>query len=309
MQNDPRLRRSTLSVPANREKMIRKAPDLDADAIMFDLEDSVPVEDKEESRKGVVRGLLEMRDRPGVRCFRINDMQSPYAYRDVIEVVEAAGQALDILVVPKVEEPAQITAVDYLVTQIERRMGWESRIGLDAIIETARGMCAVEEIAFCSERLQGLVFGVADYGASLDALGKGSSGHGEEEDFYPGHRWHYPLSRIAVAARAAGLQAIDAPYGDLGDERGLRRSCTLSAALGFDGKWVVHPGQLAVINEMYAPAEEDVERAKRVLEAYEAGPGGGSVALDGSMIDAASVRLARARVAKWERIQSRKAER
>jgi citrate lyase beta subunit len=306
MQREIRLRRSTLSVPGHREKMVRKASGLDADAVMLDLEDSVPPEAKEEARKGAIRGLLDMRDQDRVRCVRINGMESPHAYRDVIEVLEAAGHALDILVVPKVEEPAQVTAVAYLVAQIERRMGWEPGIGLDAIIETAGGMCAVEEIAFCSRRLEGLVFGVADYGASLDALGKGASGHGEEEDFYPGHRWHYPLSRIAVAARAAGLQAIDAPFGDLNDERGLRRSCTLSAALGFDGKWAVHPGQLAIVNEMYAPAEEEVDQARRVVQAFDAGTGSGAVALDGRMIDAASVRLARAKLAKWERIRERR---
>ena len=302
MSQPVRLRRSVLSVPANREAMIHKGLKQPADEVMLDLEDSVPVGEKEEARGAVARAFLDCDWGRKVRAFRINDMQSPFAYRDLIEVVEAAGAEIEVLIVPKVESAAEIRAVDILLAQIEARMGLPHRIGLEAIIETASGMLRVEEIALATDRLEALVFGVADYGASLNMQSKGLSGHGEAEGFYPGHRFHFPLSRLAMAAKAAGLQAIDAPFGDFRDQEGLKRSCLLSAALGFDGKWAIHPAQIEAINQAYAPDEEDVQRARRILEAYaeSSGAGAGSLSLDGKMIDAASIRLARLTCAKWD---------
>ena len=303
-----RLRRSILSVPANREKMVLKAFTLPVDVVMLDLEDSVPVPEKEAARKNVV-SILRDRDWGGrVRAYRINAMDTPFAYRDLIDVVEEAGDFLDVVVVPKVNDPAEIKAIDYLLTQIETRMGFRKRIGLEASIETAEGMLKVGEIAFASSRLETLVFGVADYGASLTMMNKGISGHGDKEDFYPGHRWHFPLSRMVMAAKAAGLAAIDAPFGDYKNPEGLRHSCTLSAALGFDGKWVIHPDQIAVVNEMYTPSQEDIERSRRILSAYEEAQkeGCGSLALDGKMVDAASIRVARVVQSQWEAMEKRK---
>lgn len=307
MGNVLRLRRSIISVPANREKMVNKAFALDADEIMLDLEDSVPIGEKEEARKRVIAIFREQDWKGKVRAYRINSMDTPFAYRDLIDVVEAAGEFIDVIVVPKVDDPAEIKAIDYFLTQIEQRMGFRRKIGLEASIETASGMLKAGEIAASSPRLETLVFGVADYGASLTMMSKGISGHGDMEEFYPGHRWHFPLSRMAMAAKASGLAAIDAPYGDYKDPEGLRRSCLLSAALGFDGKWVIHPDQIAIINELYTPSQEDVERSRRILEAYDQAQaaGLGSFALDGKMVDAASIRVARVIYSQWEDIRKR----
>lgn len=302
MKDSARLRRSIISVPANREKMVNKAFALDADQIMLDLEDSVPVSEKEDARKLAV-AVFKERDWGGrVRSYRINAMDTPFAYRDIIDIVEEAGEFIDAIVVPKVEDAAEIKAIDYLLNQIEARMGFGQRIGLEPSIETAAGMLKVGEIAFSSPRIETLVFGVADYSASLTMLSKGVSGHGEKEDFYPGHRYHFPLSRMAMAAKAAGVAAIDAPYGDYRDPEGLRRSCLMSAALGYDGKWVIHPDQIAIVNEIFAPSREDYERSVRILQAYDKAKasGAGSLALDGKMVDAASIRVAKVIYAQWE---------
>lgn len=304
MERHIHLRRSTLSVPANREKMIKKAADLPADFIMLDLEDSVPAQEKEAARARVVTALKEQHWQGKVRACRINGMDTPFAYRDIIDVVEAAGDCLDVLVVPKVNEASEIKAIDYLLTQIEMRMSFSNNIGLDASIETAEGMLRVEQIAFSSDRLEALVFGVADYSASLSMSSKGLSGHGDAEDFYPGDRWHFPLSRLAMTAKAAGLAAIDAPYGNYKDMQGLRKSCIMSAGLGFDGKWAIHPDQLEVINEIFTPSEEDVKRSGLILEAYAEArkKGQGSLSIDGKMVDAASVRIAQVISAQWKAI-------
>lgn len=307
MEKPIRLRRTILSVPANREKMVQKAFTLAADFIMLDLEDSVPFQEKEEARARVAAAVKERDWQGKVRAYRINGMDTPFAYRDIIDVVEAAGDCLDVIVVPKVNDAAEIKAIDYLLTQIEMRMGFKTPIGLEASIETALGMLRVEEIAFSSPRLEALVFGVADYGASMTMLTKGISGHGDKEDFYPGHRWHFPLSRMAMAAKAAGLVAIDAPYGDYKNPEGLKDSCLLSAALGYDGKWVIHPDQIRIINEMFTPTAEDVERSEKILEAYRQAQaeGCGSLAIEGKMVDAASIRVAQTVCTQWEAIRSR----
>lgn len=274
--------------------MIRKALSLPADVIMLDLEDSVPLAEKEEARKNVISILREDGWGKKSRAYRINGMDTPYAYRDIIDIVEAVGQFVDFIVVPKVNDPAEIKAIDYILRQIEMRMNIKKPIALDASIETAAGMLNVKEIAFSSSRLEALVFGVADYGASLGMKNEGVSGHGDSEEFYLGHRWHFPLSRMAMAAKAAGLAAIDAPYGDYKDAEGLKRSCLLSASLGYDGKWAIHPHQLEIITDMYTPSAEDVDRARRVLKAYELAQsqGLGALSIDGKMIDAASIRIA-----------------
>ena len=307
MEGPIRLRRSILSVPANREKMVKKAFSLPADVIMLDLEDSVPVQEKEEARKRVIAAFREEEWGRKVRAYRINGMDTPFAYRDVIDIVEAVGDRIDVVVVPKVNDPGEIKAIDYLLTQIELRRGYRNSIGIEASIETATGMLRVEEIAFSSPRLEALVFGVADYGASMMMLSKGISGHGDSEEFYPGHRWHFPLSRMTMAAKAAGLAAIDAPYGNYKDPEGLRRSCLLSASLGLDGKWAIHPEQVQTINEIYTPSPEDVRRSQRILEAYEEAQkeGCGSLAIDGKMVDAASIRIARVICGQWEAINGK----
>lgn len=302
--NAVRLCRSIISVPANREKMAEKALGLDADVIMLDLEDSVPVDRKEEARRLAISFLRAAGPKGKVLSYRINGMDTPFAYRDLIDIVEGAGEFIDTIVIPKVDDGSQVKAVDYFLTQIELRMGLGKRIGLEPSIETASGMLRVEEIAFSSPRVEALVFGIADYSASLTMPGGGISGHGERAELYPGDRYHFPLSRMVMAAKAAGLSAIDAPYGDYKDPEGLRRSCFSSAGLGYDGKWVIHPDQIAIVNEVYTPLEADVQRSARILEAYEQGRGAGvgAIALDGKMVDGASIRVAQVVRARWEAI-------
>ncbi|HYR02713.1 MAG TPA: CoA ester lyase, partial [Syntrophobacteria bacterium] len=219
----------------------------------------------------------------------------PFAYRDIIDVVEQAGDRIDIMVLPKVETAAEIQFVDMLLRQIEMRLAKSLDIGLEPSIETARGMLNAGEIAFASPRIETLVFGVADYGASLTMPSRGISGHGDAEEMYPGHRWHFPMSRMAMAAKAAGLEAIDAPYGDFKDQAGLEKSCQTAVALGYDGKWAIHPAQLETINRAFTPSAEDVSRSVRVLRAYQEAKarGAGATALDGKMVDGASIRVAR----------------
>jgi citrate lyase beta subunit len=307
MERTPRLRRSILSVPANREKLVQKAFTLPADVIMLDLEDSVPVPEKEAARAQVVRAFKEQDWGGRVRAYRINAMDTPFAYRDIINVVEAAGDQVDLIVVPKVNDSAEIKAIGYLLRQIELRMGFARPIGIEASVETALGMLRVGEIAFSSPRLETLVFGIADYAASVTMSSKGVSGHGESEELYPGHRFHFPLSRMVMAAKAAGLAAIDAPYGNYRDPEGLKGSCLLSAALGCDGKWAIHPDQLEVINEVYSPSSEDVERSQRIMQAYREAErqGLGTLAVDGKMVDAASIRIAQTICDQWEAIGRR----
>jgi citrate lyase beta subunit len=288
-----RLRRSVLSVPGSSDKMIRKGLELPADEIMLDLEDGVALEEKEGARSRIIRALKDHDWGDRVRAYRINGLDTPFAYRDIIDVVEQAGEGIDVIVIPKVEKAADVQFVAQLLSQIEMNVGLKKTIGLEASIETALGMLNVKEIAFASPRLETLVFGVADYGASLTMPSSGVSGHGDAEENLM-HRWHFPLSRMVMAAKAAGLAAIDAPFGDFKDQTGLKKSCQRSASLGYDGKWAIHPAQLDTINETFTPSAEDISRARIILKAYEKvkASGGGATALDGKMVDAASVRLA-----------------
>jgi citrate lyase beta subunit len=288
-----RLRRSVLSVPGSSDKMIRKGLELPADEIMLDLEDGVALEEKEGARSRIIRALKDHDWGDRVRAYRINGLDTPFAYRDIIDVVEQAGEGIDVIVIPKVEKAADVQFVAQLLSQIEMNVGLKKTIGLEASIETALGMLNVKEIAFASPRLETLVFGIADYGASLTMPSSGVSGHGDAEENLM-HRWHFPLSRMVMAAKAAGLAAIDAPFGDFKDQTGSKKSCQRAASLGYDGKWAIHPAQLDTINATFTPSAEDISRARIILKAYEKvkASGGGATALDGKMVDAASVRLA-----------------
>lgn len=301
-----RLRRSVLSVPGNRERMIEKAQNLPADVVMLDLEDSVPIDQKDIARKIVVFMLKNGTWKAPTLSIRVNPMDSPWAYRDIIDIVENCGDRLNTVIIPKVNHPCEVKTVDYLVTQIEMARNLPiGMIGIEASVETAEGISKVEDIALSSPRLESLVFGIADYAASLGAPTRGISGHGEAEDFYPGHRWHHPMSCLVIAARAAGLSVVDAPYGDFKDIDGLKRSCHIALGLGYDGKWAIHPDQLGVINEIFSPSSEDINRNKQIIEEYEKArsEGRGSFAVDGKMIDGATLRLARQMMQKWETIK------
>jgi len=287
--------RSILSVPGHVEKMHIKAAECAADVVMLDLEDSVPEEAKETARKQVLKTLQAIDWQKKTVSLRINGLDTPYAYRDLLEIVEAAGEKLHTIVVPKVNHPGDIHFVERMLDGIEQARRLSGTIGIEASIETAAGLAEVMAIAGTGRRLQTLVFGIADYSASVGARLVSISGHGENEaDIYPGHRWHFALSRMVMAAKANGLLAIDAPYGNFKDIEGLQRSAVMAGALGCDGKWAIHPSQLEVINQVFSPSPEDIDRALTILRAARAArqQSRGAIAVDGRMVDQATVRLA-----------------
>ena len=289
-------RRSILSVPGHMAKMHAKALGSRADNILFDLEDSVPLEAKEEARRQIIRTLAAAGEEGPLLSFRINALDTPFGYRDLLEVVEAVGRRLATVVIPKVNDPGDIHFAERLIDGIALAKDKTLAIGIEASIETARGLDQVKKIARAGRRVRSLVFGIADYAASVGARLVSLSGHGErEEEIYPGHRWHYAVSRIVMAAKARGLTAIDAPYGYFKDETGLERAAQMACALGCDGKWAIHPAQIAVINRAFTPSTEDIERAGKILAAAEAARTGGrgAVAVEGRMVDQATVGLAR----------------
>jgi citrate lyase beta subunit len=258
--------RSLLAVPATRRKMVEKALASDADAVILDLEDAVAPEGKAAARGDVVSALKELdwHGRPGL--YRANALDTSYFYRDLIEVVEEAGDSLDAIMVPKVNRPEDLHAVSMLLSQLELEKG---KIKLEAQIESAEGLTNVDSIASATSRLEALHFGPGDFAASVSM----------------------PQTSIG----AAGVRVLDGPVADYSDEEGLRRSCMIARSLGFDGKWCIHPAQIAVVNETFSPTDREVEWAKKVVAAYEEAnaTGSGSVSVDGHMVDAASIKLAR----------------
>ncbi|HYK83186.1 MAG TPA: CoA ester lyase [Gemmatimonadales bacterium] len=290
----PRLQRSELAVPGSQPALFRKAFDSEADYVFLDLEDAVAPADKEAARRHVVAALLEFdwTARGKTVCVRINGIDTPYMYRDVIDVVEPAGHRLDGVLVPKVGVPADVYLVDALLTQIEMARGMARRIGIEVLIETALGLANVEAIAQASPRLEALHFGVADLAASLHARTVSIGGSNPD---YPGDQWHAALVRMVTACRAYGLRAIDGPFGDFQDPAGYRAAARRAAALGYEGKWAIHPAQIPLANEVFTPLPAELERARRILTALEeaARAGRGAAQLDGRMIDAASARMAR----------------
>lgn len=288
-----RLQRSELAVPGSQPKMFEKAGDSDADFIFLDLEDAVAPADKEQARRNVISALSEVEWRSGGKSIsvRINGLDTLYMYRDIVDVIEQAGEYLDTVLVPKVGVPADVYMVDALLTQIEKAHGIEHSIGIEVLIETALGMANVEMIAQSSRRLEAMHFGVADYAASVRARTTNIGGLNPD---YPGDQWHAGISRMVAACRAYGLRAIDGPFGDVNDTDGYVASGRRAAALGCEGKWAIHPSQIALANQIFTPPENEVDWAKRTLEALEEAEreGRGAIAVDGKMIDAASARMA-----------------
>jgi len=288
-----RLQRSELAVPGSNPGMFAKALEGEADYIFLDLEDAVAPADKEQARKNVIQALLEhdWRGHGKTISVRINGIDTHYMYRDVVDVVEQAGHRLDTVLIPKVGVPADVYLVEALLTQIEAAKGIPHRIGIEVLIETALGMANVDVIAAGRSRLEVLHFGVADYAASNRARTVSIGGLNPD---YPGDQWHFALSRMTVACRAYGLRAIDGPFGDFRDPDGFRLAARRGAALGIEGKWAIHPSQIALANDVFTPPEAEVDRARRILEALEAAArdGRGAAQLDGRMIDAASARMA-----------------
>ncbi len=288
-----RLQRSELAVPASNPSFIDKAADSQADYVFLDLEDAVAPADKQQARRNVIEALhdIDWAARGKTVSVRINGLDTHYMYRDVVDVVEQAGDRLHTLLVPKVGVPADVYTVEVLISQIERAKGFSSRIGLEALIETALGMSNVEAIAASGGRLEALHFGVADYAASLRARTVNIGGLNPD---YPGDQWHFALSRMIVACRAHGLRAVDGPFGDFSDREGYLASARRAAALGAEGKWAIHPSQVELANRVFTPGEAEVTRARRIIEELRQAEhdGRGAAALDGKMIDAASERMA-----------------
>src|SRR5450759_1533361 len=286
-----RLRRTQLAVPGSSMKMMSRASASNADEVFLDLEDSVAPAEKEASRAKIVQALKELDWTGKVVCVRINGLDTRLAYRDLIEVVEAAGQYIDTIMVPKVRRPEVVYFVDTMLTQIEEYVGIETRIGIEAQIENAEGLVNVDKTAFASPRLETIIFGPGDFAASM---GVPSLSIGAHKMDYPGHVWHYAMSRIVTAARAAGLQAMDGPFGSYTNLEGVRASAQMARTLGYDGKWAVHPSQISIINETFTPSEELVKQAQAFADRYKRATeieGLGAVALDGEMIDGASLRM------------------
>ena len=300
-----RLQRSELAVPGSNPTMFEKALNSNADFIFLDCEDAVAPNDKVTARHNIIEALqnLDWRGHGKTVCVRINGLDTHYMYRDVIDIVEQAGQYLDIILVPKVGVPADIYMVDCLLTQIEDALGLDTPIGIEALIETALGMAHVEAIAKSSPRLEALHFGVADFAASLRSRTTVIGGLNPD---YPGDQWHASLQRMLTACRAEGLRAIDGPFGDFADPEGFRAAATRAAAMGFEGKWAIHPSQIDIANDVMSPPAAEVERAENILLALKEAEnqGKGAAQLDGRMIDAASARMAEHIVAQARAIQS-----
>jgi malyl-CoA/(S)-citramalyl-CoA lyase len=313
-----RLNRSELAVPGSSPQMFAKAAVTNADIVFLDLEDSVAPEKKVEARRNVIQALNEVDWGKKTVSVRINGLDTPYMYRDVIEVIEEGGDRLDLIMIPKVGTAADVYAVDMLVTQVEDAMGRKKRLGFELLIETALGMANVEAIAAASKRNESLHFGVADYAASTRArttmIGGPNPNYGvltgdatdAHRDFHWGDMWHYAIARMVVAARAQGLRPIDGPFGDFSDPDGFKAHANRAAVLGCEGKWAIHPKQIDMANALMGPSEADLEKARRILAAMEqAGRDGrGAVSLDGRLIDIASIRQAEAMVKKAEQIAS-----
>ncbi|MFJ7995832.1 HpcH/HpaI aldolase/citrate lyase family protein [Streptomyces sp. NPDC096310] len=293
--NRPRPRRSCLAVPGSNPRFLEKAQGLPADQVFLDLEDACAPLAKEGARHTIVDALNKGDWTGKTRVVRVNDWTTHWTYRDVITVVEGAGQNLDCLMLPKVQDAQQIIALDLLLTQIERTMGFEvGRIGIEAQIENAKGLVNVDEIAAASPRLETIVFGPADFMASISMK---TLVVGEQPPGYGADAYHYILMRILMAARTHDLQAIDGPYLQIRDVDGYREVARRAAALGYDGKWVLHPGQIEASNEIFSPSQEDYDHAELILDAYEwhtsaAGGAKGSAMLGDEMIDEASRKMA-----------------
>lgn len=311
-----RLNRCELAVPGSNTKLFEKAAKSAADVIFLDLEDAVAPDDKPQARRNIVQALHDVDWGSKILSVRINGLDTHYMYRDVVDVVEAAGDRLDLIMVPKVGTAADLYAVDMLLTQIETAKGFRKRIGIEAIIETALGMQNIDEIAASTPRLESLHFGVADYAASTRARTVGIGGPNpmygvltdkdgdRPRDFHWGDMWHYAISRMVVAARANGLRPIDGPFGDFSDADGYRAQANRAAILGCEGKWAIHPSQISLANDVFTPSEAEVTKARRILEAMAEAQakGQGAVALDGRLIDIASIRQAEAIVRQAEAI-------
>lgn len=314
-----RLNRCELAVPGSSPKFFEKAAKSKADAIFLDLEDSVAPSDKAQARKNIIEALNDIDWGDKIMSVRINGLDTEYMYRDVIDILEQTKGRLDLIMIPKVGTASDVYALDMLATQVEAAVGQSKKVGFELIIETALGMQNIHEIAAASKRNESLHFGVADYAASTKARTTSIGGPNPlygvltdpaadgSRDYHWGDMWHYAISRMVVAARANGLRAIDGPFGDFSDPEGYRAHGNRAAILGCEGKWAIHPSQIDLANEIFTPAEKEILKARRILEAMEKAQkeGSGAVALDGGLIDIASIKQAEALVQQADIIAAR----
>jgi len=316
-QAPARLNRSELAVPGSQPQLFEKAAKSAADVVFLDLEDAVAPDDKPQARKNVIQALRDIDWGRKTMSVRINGLDTHFMYRDVVDVMEQAGERLDVIMIPKVGTAADVYAVDMLVSQCEAAVGRKKRIGFEMIIETALGMQNVHAIAAASKRNESLHFGVADYAASTRARTTNIGGANpdyavltdkvdgsDKREVHWGDMWHYAIARMVVAARANGLRPVDGPFGDFSDPEGYRAAGNRAGVLGCEGKWAIHPSQVALANELFSPSAKEVDKARRILaamaEAQKAGKG--AVALDGRLIDLASIRQAEVLVKKAEQV-------
>ncbi len=288
-----RMQRSELAVPGSNPGMFDKAANSPADYVFLDLEDAVSPADKVQARKNIIEALndIDWRAKGKTISIRINSIDTHYMYRDVVDLVEQAGASIDTILIPKVGVAADVYMVDAMLTQIETAKGFDNKIGIEALIETTLGMANVDSIATSSPRMEAMHFGVADYAASCRARTTNIGGLNPD---YPGDQWHHGLSRMLVACRAYGLRPIDGPFGDFNDPDGYLHGARRAAAMGYEGKWAIHPSQIELANQVFSPAEAEVDKAQRILVALKeaAAQGKGAASLDGRMIDEASAKMA-----------------
>ncbi len=287
--SDIRLRRSELAVPASNTKMIKKSAESEADLVFLDLEDAVAPPLKEEARKNVIEGLKTLEWGDTLRAVRVNSADTQWAADDVIEVVTNAHEHLDIIIIPKPYAPRDIWFFDTLLDQLEMKLGLEPKIKFEALIEESKALACVEEIAACSPRLEALILGFGDLAASLGIR----VGHASGDDAYPGDLWHAARARMIAACRANDIDAIDGPYAMFNNPDGYRQQCNWSSSMGAVGKWCIHPSQIEIANDVFAPTEKEIAIAKAQVDAYlksaEGGEGAGSTG--GMLVDAATLRL------------------
>ena len=315
-QAPARLNRSELAVPGSQPHLFEKAARSAADVVFLDLEDAVAPGDKEKARKNIIQAIGDIDWGKKTLSVRVNGLDTHYMYRDIVDVLEQASSRLDLIMIPKAGTASDVYALDMLCTQIETAKGRGKPVGFELIIETALGMQNIHAIAAASKRNESLHFGVADYAASTKARTTAIGGanavyavlteplaDGTRETHW-GDMWHYAIARMVVAARANGLRPVDGPFGNFSDAGAFRAAARRAAVLGCEGKWAIHPSQVALANEVMSPSEADVDRAKRIIAAMgeAAKAGKGAVSLDGRLIDYASIRQAEVLVQKAAQI-------
>ncbi len=288
---EPRARRSELATPASSERMCEKAASSGADLVFLDLEDACAPAVKESARGIAVAALTNLDWGRTVRAVRVNGIDTPWCHDDIIEVVTGARAALDVIIVPKARSARDVWWVDVLLGQLEAKLGLTHPVALEVLIEEAEGLTNAAEIARASTRLEAVIFGAGDLSASLHAR---VDGNFDPVAAYPGDFWHFARVQVLAAARGAGIDAIDAPYPAYRDPDGYRRSALHASLLGFDGKWAIHPDQVPIANEVFAPTAAELEEAKQAIEQYRAAEAGGlgAIGRDGKLVDAAHMRLA-----------------